>query len=207
MHQPVHLRDRETADHADIAGRRHRTGDDAREIRGILDVIVEDGEVRIGRIVEEGRAEQKGGVGIIQHHFARFLLDAEDLADDQIGPALGIFAHHPRIVGVGGVFRVGVLDLPRRLGGLGGDVDAAHPLLFDRYGVDPGDLDRVLGEQPSGQRRGAREGERARAPFEKPAAAQPPEVLKGGPMVHGCVPRCADAITVLMRETPGPAKD
>ena len=144
MHQPVDFGDREAADHSDVTGLGHRAGDDAGQVGRILDIVVEHGEVRICRIVEEGRAQQERGVRIVEHDLAGFLFHPEDLTDDQLYALFGIFAHHARIVGIGGVLGEGVGDLARRLGRFGGDMDAADPLLFDRHGIDAGDTDGLL---------------------------------------------------------------
>jgi hypothetical protein len=155
MHQPVHLGDRKAADHADIARRAHRAGDDAGQIGGILDVVVENREIGIGRIGLEARAKQEGDIGIVAGDLARLGLHGKGLADHQIGAAFGIFAHHPCIVGVRDVFGERVVDLPLGNGRLGRDMDTADPLLFDGDRIDAGDLQRGLRAQGRGAKQQA----------------------------------------------------
>ncbi len=92
------------------------------------------------------RAHQEGHVRVFGGHFAGLGLGAEDFADDQVIALFGIFPHHARIVGVGGVFRIGIGDVATILCRDGGDMDAADPLLLDRYGVDARDFQRFGGQ-------------------------------------------------------------
>ena len=95
----------------------------------------------------EARAHQEGDVRIVLGDGARGVLDAEDLADDQLVAGLAIFAHDALIVGVGDVFGEDIFDVAAVLGGVGGLVDAAHPLLLDRHRVDGRDLQLLLREE------------------------------------------------------------
>ena len=153
MHQPVDLGDREAADHADAARAGHRPGDDAAEIGGVLDVIVEDREIGQCRIGREARAHEIGGIGIIRRHLAGGLLDAEDLADDEAVAGLGIFPHHPVVVGIRDVLGEDVFDVPAFGRGIGGLVDAADPLLLHRDGIDRRHLQRIGGARPPREER------------------------------------------------------
>ena len=88
-----------------------RARDDAGQVGRVLDVVVEDRKVRVRRrIRHEARAHQEGHVRIFGADLARLLLDAEDLAHDQLDARLAVLAHHARIVGVRHVLGVGVVD-------------------------------------------------------------------------------------------------
>jgi hypothetical protein len=80
----------------------------------------------------------------------------------------GILAHDARVVGVGHVLGEGVFDLARGLRGLGGDVDAADPLLFHGHRVDARDLERRLRRGAARQDELA-QAQSARAEKERPA--------------------------------------
>jgi hypothetical protein len=76
----------------------------------------------------------------------RSRLDREGLADDQRVALLGILAHDALVVRVGHVLGEDVLDLAAPLGGLERLVDARHPLLLDRDGVDGRHLELLLSQ-------------------------------------------------------------
>jgi hypothetical protein len=170
VHQPVDLGDREAADHADILRLGQRAGDDAGQVGGILDIVVEHREIGMGVVGLETRPHQEGGVGVVGGDGARGVLDPKHLADDELVAGLAIFAHHALVVAVGDVFGKHIVDVAAVLGGVGGLVDAAHPLLLDGHGVDRGDLDRLLGEQPGGHCGGAGKGSRGAGGLQDGAA-------------------------------------
>jgi hypothetical protein len=142
VHQAVDLGDRIAADHADLVRLGHAARDHAGEVRRFLDVVVEDGEV--GRLRLARRAHEERHLRVILGDLARRLLDRERLADDEGVALLRVFAQHALVVRVGHLLGEHVLDLAAVLGGVERLVDAAHPLLLDRYGVNRRDLDLVL---------------------------------------------------------------
>ena len=163
VHQPVDLGNGVAADHADDVRLGGAAGDHAGQVARLVDEVVEDGEVRLGRA--EGRSHQEGDVGIVGGDAAGGALDAEGLADDQVVALLGIFAHDALIVGVGDILGIDIVDVAALLGGVERLVDAADPLLLDRDGVDGGDLDRLRLLGGGRDRRGRRrQRPRRRAP-------------------------------------------
>jgi hypothetical protein len=144
VHQAVHLRNREAADHADLVRLGHAARDHAGEVGGLLDVVVEDGEVGRDRLAR--RAEQEHRLREVLGDLARRRLDGERLADDELVATGRVLAHDALVVGVGDVLGRLVVDLAARLGGLQRLVDAAHPLLLERHRVDGGDLELRLGQ-------------------------------------------------------------
>lgn len=92
MHQTVRLRDRETADYADMTTFRHESGNNTEVSGGILNVVIKYGQVRRGRVFFKARPHQKGDFPVFCGQFARFLFGADDLADDQCISGFSIFA-------------------------------------------------------------------------------------------------------------------
>ena len=159
VHQAVHFGNREATDHTDAAGLGHRPSDDAGQIRGVLNVVVEHRKVRVrGLVGHEGRPQKEGHARIFGAHFAGFLLGAKDFADDELHALFAILAHHAGIVGVGHVFGVDVVNGACRLGGFGGLMDAADPLLLDRNRIDARHLDRSGGIGAQRQKPAKRQG-------------------------------------------------
>ncbi|MPN11715.1 hypothetical protein SDC9_159023 [bioreactor metagenome] len=144
VHQAVHLGDGEAAHQADLVRLGHAARDHAGEVAGLLDVVVEHGKVVACGLAR--RARDEGDLREILGHLARSGLHAEHLAEDELRAAVGVFAHHAFVVGIGDVFGGLVFDLAARLGGLQRQVDAADPLLLEGHGVDAGDLQLFGGQ-------------------------------------------------------------
>ncbi len=152
MHQAVDLGDWIAADHSNIFLLSHGAGNHAAQIRRILDVIVENGEVRHGAVGFEARADEKGAVGIVASNGAGGVFNGEGFSDNELVSGFAIFTHHAFIIGVGNLFRKDILDVAPLLGSVGGFMNSAYPLLLDRHSVDGGDLDRIGGQGPSRKR-------------------------------------------------------
>jgi hypothetical protein len=90
MEKPVDLADGIAAHHTDPGRLGHRAGDDAHQVAGLVNKVVEDREV--AAVLVERVAHQEGHLRVVVGHFARLAADAEGLADDKRHAAFGIFA-------------------------------------------------------------------------------------------------------------------
>ncbi|MNT10405.1 hypothetical protein D3C72_1452350 [compost metagenome] len=151
VHEPVHLGNREAADHADAVALGHAARDHAAEVGRFLDVVVEHREV--GRLRLQRRAHEERHLGEVFRDLARRRFHPEHLAQDQLVAARGVLAHHALVVGIAHVLGRLVFDLPTCLGRLQRLVDAAHPLLLERHRVHGSHLELGLRERKA---RGAR---------------------------------------------------
>ena len=134
---PVDLGDRHGGDDADGVRLGHLAGDQPGQVGRLVDPVVEDGEVGLGRT--DARAEDVGDVGVVRRHPPGDALGAEGVAHDQLVAALGVLAHDAGEVGRLDALRPGVLDAELLLGLDQGDVDLVDPGLFDRRLEDGGD--------------------------------------------------------------------
>ena len=106
--------DRIATHHPDKATLGLRSCNQACEVGAFLDEIVEYREVRFFR--PKARAHEEGRVWIVGGNLACSPLYPEHLADHELVPGFGIFAHHPLIVGILDILGEGVVDLtPARL--------------------------------------------------------------------------------------------
>jgi hypothetical protein len=104
-----------------------------------------------GIIRQEGRPEEEGQSRVLGASLTRFGFGAEDFTHDQLHARLKVLAHHAGAVGVGGVFSLGVIHRAGSLQRLGGDVDAADPLLLHRHVVDARHAKRFLRKRREGR--------------------------------------------------------
>ena len=131
------------------------------------------------------RAHQVGGLRIVRGDLARGALDAEDLADHEVGALLGVLAHDALIVVVGDVLGPFVGDVAAVLGGIERLVHARDPLLLHRHRIDRGDLDRPgLGLRESRAAR-RRQGGKPRTELQDRTAGQE-RVSHGVPLCCDC---------------------
>ena len=146
----VDLRHGHAADDADDARLGQAAGEHAGQVGGLVDPVVEDGEVGVGRTA--AGAEDEGDVGIVGGHGAHGLLVAEGVAEDDVRHVeLGDLAQGQlHVAGVAEVVGEGVLDAAGVRLGLQRGVDDAVPGLLDLRGIGAEDLEGlVLGDDRS----------------------------------------------------------
>ena len=159
-------------------------GDHAGEVRGLVDEIVEHSEIRLRR--PEGRAHEISDFREVGRDAASRALDSKGLADDEVAAFGRELAHHPLIIGVRGVLRPFIGDLAAIFGGVQRFMNAGHPLLLNRHGVDRRDLDRAGLLRESRTARRQRDSETA-SQTEHPAAINVSDPTGHFPVIHWIV--------------------
>src|SRR5690606_15338488 len=147
VHQPVHFGYWISADHADFLRLRHGAGDHPGEISGILDVVVENCEVWNRLIRLEAGTHKKAGVRVIACNRTGCLLNAKGFTEDQPVTGLAKLPHDTLVVRVCDIFSENILDFAALLCRIGSLVDAAYPLLLNRYSIDGGDFKLIGGKK------------------------------------------------------------
>ena len=112
-------------DGADDVRLGHLAGDHAGEIGRLVDPVVEDAEIRLGR--PGAGAEQEGDLRELLGGAARLALGGEGVAQHQLVAAAGIFAHDAAEIGGLHLLRPFVLDAELLLGLLQRDMDLVDP--------------------------------------------------------------------------------
>ncbi len=146
----VDLRNGHATHDADDARLGQAAGQHAGQVGWLMDPVVEDAKVRVGR--PTAGAEDEGDVRIVGRHGAHGLLVAEGVTEDDVRHVeLGDLAQGQlHVPGVAQVVREGVLDAAGVRLGLQRGVDDAVPGLLDLRGIGAEDLEGlVLGDDRS----------------------------------------------------------